>query len=88
MADFILFVDLVVFAVVIACAVSLLRRSAKNRVAVACSDVVGACVKRSETCGKLSMAASTERENRLSAVLLMLPRLGRRTGRIQSTRQK
>jgi hypothetical protein len=72
MAGFILFIDLIVFAIVIACAVSLVRGGA-----------VHACLKRSETCGRFSMDTSTERENRLSAVFLMLPRLGRRAGQIQ-----
>ena len=72
MAGFILFIDLIVFAIVIACAVSLARGGA-----------VHACLKQSETCRRHSMTASTESENRLSAVFQMLPRLGRRTGPIQ-----
>jgi hypothetical protein len=86
MANFIFFVDLVVFVIVIACAASLLRRGAKRRVVLPDSDVVHACVKQSETCGKLSMAASTQSDDdRLSAVFLMLPRLGHRAGQIQRT---
>jgi hypothetical protein len=72
MVGFILFIDLIVFAIVIACAVSLVRGGAIHE-----------CLKRGETCGRLNMDASTERENRLSAVFLMLPRLGRRAGQIR-----
>lgn len=79
MADFILSVDLIVFAMVIACAASLLRRNEKRRVTFPHSDIVRPCVKWNETSG---MAALTEREDCFSALLLMLPRLGRRAEQI------
>jgi hypothetical protein len=78
MADLIFIVDLVVFAMVIACAASLLGGRAKGRALFPHSGVLPACGKQRETSGELSTAASRERENRLSVVLLMLPHLGRR----------
>lgn len=83
MVNLIFFVDMVVFAMVIACAASLLRGDSKRRRVFPHSDVVHTCVKQSETSGELNGAASGEGENQLSAVFLMLPHLGRRVRQIK-----
>jgi hypothetical protein len=84
MAELIFFVDLTVFAMVIACAVPLLRGDAKRRVDFPHSNVVNAGMKPGETSGELSMSVPGEREKALSAVFLMLPHLGCGVGQTKS----